>query len=162
MRRLRYVNGGIDETDAAILSALIEDGRMAMKDLAGRVGLSGPSVSERVRRLEECGIIEGYGAKIDPQALGFSLAAYIRVQPLPGELKHVGELLTAMAEVIECDRVTGDDCYIAKVVIPSVRELTQLIDQLAPFAKTNSSIINASPIRRRMPPIMPANRGSVR
>src|SRR5689334_11378044 len=103
MKRLRYVNGGIDEIDAGILSALIEDGRIAMKDLAVAVGLSAPSVAERVRRLEEAGIIQGYGAKIDPQALGFSLAAYIRVQPLPGEVQRVGELLAARPEVIECD-----------------------------------------------------------
>lgn len=151
MKRLRHVNGGIDALDAAILQALSEDGRMAMKDLARRVGLSAPSVAERVRRLEDVGIIEGYGTRLNAQAIGLPLAAFIRIRPMPGELKRVGALLADRPEVIECDRVTGDDCFVARVALASVAELEALIDDLLPFASTNTSIIQSSPVKRRAP-----------
>jgi Lrp/AsnC family transcriptional regulator, leucine-responsive regulatory protein len=153
MKRVRYVNGEIDEIDAQILRTLAEEGRLAMKDLAARIGLSAPSATERVRRLEDVGVIEGYGAKINAQALGASLAVYIRVRPMPGELAHVAELLAGKPEIVECDRVTGDDCFVAKAFVPSVDDLERLIDDLLPFATTNTSVIQSSPVRRRMPAI---------
>jgi Lrp/AsnC family leucine-responsive transcriptional regulator len=151
MKRLRHINGHVDALDAAILEALSDDGRMAMKDLARRVGLSSPSVAERVRRLEDVGIIEGYGARLNAQAIGLPLAAFIRIRPMPGELRRVGALLAAWPEVIECDRVTGDDCFVARVALASVADLEALIDDLLPFATTNTSIIQSSPVKRRAP-----------
>src|SRR3546814_7468341 len=112
VKRLRYRNSAIDKVDAAILRALWVDARATMADLARSVGLSAPSVIERVRRLEEAGVIRGYGARIDPRALGLSLAAYIRVRPMAGQLQKVIEVLNALDAVVECDRVTGDDCFI--------------------------------------------------
>lgn len=151
MKRVRYLNGAIDEIDASLLTILSEDGRIALKDLAARVGLSAPSVAERLRRLEEAGIIEGYGAKLNARALGLSLAVYIRIRPMPGELTRVADLLADKPEVIECDRVTGDDCFVAKALVRSVDELEQLIDDILPYATTNTSVIQSSPVRRRMP-----------
>jgi Lrp/AsnC family leucine-responsive transcriptional regulator len=153
LKRARHINGAIDRVDAEILSALAEDSRTALKDIARRVGLSSPSVAERIRRLEEVGIIEGYGATLNPQALGLPLAVSIRVRPLPGELKRVSALLASKPEIIECDRVTGDDCFIAKAVVASVADLEKLIDDLLPLATTNTAIIQSSPVRRRMPPL---------
>jgi Lrp/AsnC family leucine-responsive transcriptional regulator len=152
MRRDRYqLVNGIDDIDARIIAALVADGRMALKDLAEHVGLSAPSVAERVRRLEQVGVIEGYGAKVNAAALGMPLAVYIRVRPLPGELQRVSELLASRREVIECDRVTGDDCFVARAVLASVAELEALIDELLPFATTNTAVIQSSPVPRRMP-----------
>ena len=90
MKRVRHINGALDRVDAEILAALAEDGRTALKDIAQRVGLSSPSVAERIRRLEEVGIIEGYGATLNAQALGFPLMVSIRVRPVPGELQQIG------------------------------------------------------------------------
>ena len=152
MRRDRYqLVKGIDYIDARIIAALVADGRIALKDLAQQVGLSAPSVAERVRRLEQVGVIEGYGAKVSAAALGMPLAVYIRVRPLPGELQRVSELLASRREVIECDRVTGDDCFVARAVLASVAELEALIDELLPFATTNTAVIQSSPVPRRMP-----------
>jgi Lrp/AsnC family transcriptional regulator, leucine-responsive regulatory protein len=122
-----------------------------MSDLAKLVGLSAPSVAERVRRLGDAGIIRGYTAVIDPAALGLPLAAYLRIRPMPGQLRRVAEVLMQLLAVVECDRVTGEDCFIAKAYIRDVAELEALIDEIIPYAMTNTSIIQSSPFQRRLP-----------
>ena len=104
-----------------------------------------------VRRLEEAGVIEGYSARLNPGALGLPLAVLIRVRPLPGELNHVAKLLAKKPSIVECDRVTGDDCFVAKAYVQTVDELEKLIDDLLPFATTNTAIIQSSPVKRRIP-----------
>jgi Lrp/AsnC family transcriptional regulator, leucine-responsive regulatory protein len=151
LKRLRYQNGLIDAIDGVILRALSEDARMTMADLARAVGLSAPSVTERVRRLEEARIIQGYGARIDPAALGLPLAAYIRVRPIPGQLRKVSEVLAGLEAVVECDRVTGEDCFMAKAHVRSILELEAVIDEIMPYATTSTSIIQSSPVKRRLP-----------
>lgn len=153
MRRLRFQNGPLDAVDSAILGALVADARTTMSDLARAVGLSPPSVTERVRRLEEGGVIQGYGAVVDPAALGLPLAAYIRIRPIPGQLRKVAEVLLGLGAIVECDRVTGEDCFIAKAHVRTVAELEALIDEIVPYAMTNTSIIQSSPVKRRLPPI---------
>ncbi len=153
MKRLRTRSGSVDPIDAGILRALAQDARITMADLAREVGLSAPSVTERVRKLEETGIIEGYVAQVSPAALGLGLAAYIRVRPMPGQLRRVAELLNGLDAIVECDRVTGDDCFIAKAHLRSVAELEQLIDRIIPYATTNSALIQSSPVKRRLPPL---------
>jgi Lrp/AsnC family leucine-responsive transcriptional regulator len=151
VRRVRYRNGGLDAIDARILQALADDARIAMKDLAREVGLSAPSVAERVRRLEENGVIAGYGAKVDPAAVGLPLAVCIRVRPMPGEVKRMAALLAAMPAIVECDRVTGDDCFVAKAHLASVEELERIIDAILPYGITHTSVIQSTPVRRRLP-----------
>lgn len=151
MKRLRYENGDIDATDVAILRALSTDARVTMADLARAVGLSAPSVTERVRRLEEAGIVCGYGARIDPAALGLPLSAYIRIRPIPGQLRRVAEVLAGLEAVVACDRVTGEDCFIAKAYVRSVADLEAVIDEIMPYAMTNTSIIQSSPVKHRLP-----------
>jgi Lrp/AsnC family leucine-responsive transcriptional regulator len=153
MKRVRFVAGGVDDIDAEILRLLAGNGRIAMKDLALEVGLSPPSVTERVRRLEDIGVIQGYTVKVDPQALGLSLAVYVRVRPMPGELTRVAELLAAKPEIVQCDRVTGDDCFIARALVRSVDDLEKLIDDILPYATTNTSLIQSSPVSLRLPGI---------
>jgi Lrp/AsnC family leucine-responsive transcriptional regulator len=153
MKRLRYENGGIDPVDAKILRALAKDARTSTAELSRAVGLSAPSVSERVKRLEESGVIEGYSVKINAAALGLPLAAWLRIRPIPGQLQKVAEILRALPEIVECDRVTGEDCFIARAHLRSVGDLEALIDQIIPYAMTNTSIIQSSPVERRLPPI---------
>ena len=148
MKYLRYENGALDRIDARILAALAADGRVSVAELARTVGLSPPSVSERIKRLEESGVIEGYSARIDPRALGLPL-----IRPIPGQLRKVAEILRDLAEIVECDRITGEDCFIARAHVASVEDLEALIDEIIPYAMTNTSIIQSSPVPRRLPPI---------
>ena len=110
-------------------------------------------MTERVRRLEEAGVIRGCGAVIDPQALGLPLAAYLRIRPMPGQLARVADVLRGLAAVVECDRVTDEDCFVVKAHVRPVAQLEWLIDQIIPYAMTNTSIIQSSPVPRRLPPI---------
>ena len=153
MKRLRYEDGPPDAVDARLLKAVAEDARTSVAELARLVGLSAPSVSERLKRLEESGVIKGYAAAIDPAALGLPLAAWLRIRPLPGELKRVADILRGLPEIVECDRITGDDCFIAKAHVRSVEHLERMIDAIIPFAMTNTAIIQSSPVERRLPPI---------
>jgi Lrp/AsnC family leucine-responsive transcriptional regulator len=153
MKRLRYENGEIDAVDARILAALVDDARASVADLARLVGLSAPTVSERIRRLEEAGVIEGYTLTVSPKALGLPIAAWVRIRPTPGQLQKVAEILRELPEIVECDRITGEDCFIARAHVSSVDALEKLIDRVIPYATTNTSIIQSSPVKRRLPQI---------
>ena len=153
MKHLRFQEPSLDAIDRAILRALAKDARVTMADLGRAVGLSPPSVTERVRRLEDAGVIQGYSAVISPAALGLPLAVYVCIRPMPGQLTLVAELLNGLPAIVECDRVTGDDCFIAKAHVRSVAELEAVIDTIIPYAMTNTSIIQSSPVRRRLPPL---------
>lgn len=151
MKRLRFEDGDLDRVDAKLLAALAEDARISVAELARRVGLSPPSVSERLRRLEESGVIEGYTVRINPAALGLPVAAWLRVRPVPGEMKRVAEILQGLQEIVECDRVTGEDCFIARVHLKSMSHLEEVIDAVIPYAMTNTSIVQSSPVEKRLP-----------
>ena len=151
MKRLRYEDGPLDAVDARIIKTLAEDARISVADIARLVGLSGPSVSERIRRLEENGVIDGYTVRLNASGIGLPIAAWLRVRPLPGELSRVADILRGLPEVVECDRITGDDCFIAKAHVRSMEHLEKVIDRIIPFAMTNTSIIQSSPVRRRLP-----------
>ena len=160
MKRLRYENFDLDALDARLLQALGADARISMAELARSVGLSAPSVSERVRRLEEAGVIEGYCVKVNPRALGRPLAAWLRVRPIPGQLKKVADILRRLPEITECDRITGDDCFIARAYVASIEDLEALVDEIIPFATTNTAIIQSTPVERRLPPIPSGRSGT--
>ena len=143
----------LDELDRKLLDILIKDSRTSLKDLAQQVGLSSPSVSERLRRLEERGVIRAFTIEIDPEALGFPLQAIVRVRPLPGKLHIVQQLIEEIPEFGECDKVTGDDCFVARLYVRSMGELDKLLDRIADKAETSTAIIKGQPIRRRPPPL---------
>ena len=143
----------LDDVDKRILQLLSNDGRMSVKDLAQHVGLSAPSTSERIKRLEERGVIRGFTVEIDPASIGFTLQAIIRVRPLPGKLHVVQQLIEAIAEISECDKVTGDDCFIARLHVRSIEELDTILDRIADKAETNTSIVKLQPVKRRLLPL---------
>jgi Lrp/AsnC family leucine-responsive transcriptional regulator len=155
MKRLRYKNGSLDAVDAKLLAALSENARISVAELGRLVALSAPSVTERIKRLEDAGVIAGYSARISPEALGLPIAAWLRIRPTPGQLSRVAEILRALPAIVECDRVTGEDCFVARAYVKSVGELERLIDQIIPYAMTNTSIIQSSPVAHRLPPIAP-------
>lgn len=143
----------IDEIDRLILACLVEDARMSLKVLSGRVGLSSPSTAERLKRLEEKGVLEGYAARVNLMALGYTLQALVRVRPLPGLLQKVDNYIQAMPECIESDKVTGEDCFVIRLVVRSIEQLDTLLDGLAEYAQCNTSIVKSSPVKRRLPPV---------
>ncbi len=112
-----------------------------------------PAVTERVRRLEESGVIRGYRLDIDPAALGLPIAAYIRIRPKAGQLPRIAELAQQIPEVVECHRVTGEDCFILKVYIPAIDQLDQLLDSFLLYGSTATAIIQSSPVPLRTPPL---------
>jgi Lrp/AsnC family leucine-responsive transcriptional regulator len=144
----------MDDVDQRILKVLLRDSRTSLKELAQQVGLSSPSIAERLRRLEERGVIRAFTVEIDPQALGYPLQAIVRIRPLPGKLKIVQKLIEEIPEFCECDKVTGDDCYIARLFVRSIEQLDEILDRIADKAETSTAIIKAQPIRRRPPPFV--------
>jgi Lrp/AsnC family leucine-responsive transcriptional regulator len=143
----------LDDTDRGILRALAQDSRISLKELAQHVGLSSPGVSERLRRLEERGVIRGFTVEIDPQSLGYRLQAIVRIRPLPGKQHIVQKLIEEIPEFCECDKVTGDDCYIARLFVRSIDELDRIVDRIADKAETSTAIVKSQPIQRRPPPL---------
>ncbi|CAN7729660.1 Lrp/AsnC family transcriptional regulator [Mesorhizobium caraganae] len=143
----------LDDLDRKLLDILVKDSRTSLKELAQQVGLSSPSVSERLRRLEERGVIRAFTVEIDPEALGYPLQAIVRIRPLPGKLHIVQQLIEEIPEFGECDKVTGDDCFVARLYVRSMSELDKLLDRIADKAETSTAIIKAQPIRRRPPPM---------
>lgn len=143
----------LDDIDRRILNALIADSRLAIKQLAERAGLSSPAASERLRRLEERGIIRAFTVEIDPAALGYQLQAIVRIRPLPGKLHVVSKLIAEIPEFCECDKVTGDDCFVARLFVRSIGELDTILDRIADKAETSTSIVKSQPIPRRAPPL---------
>jgi Lrp/AsnC family leucine-responsive transcriptional regulator len=143
----------IDETDRRIIGALSEDGRMSFAELGRRVNLSAPTVAERVQRLQRQGVITGYRAELDPRAFGYPLTAIVRVKPAPGQLKRIPQLAAEILQVGECHRITGEDCFFLKVHLRSIEELSEVLDQFVVYGETTTSLINASPIARRDPPL---------
>ena len=139
----------IDATNRRIISELQGDARLSMAELGRRVGLSPPAVAERLQRLEADGVIRAYHADIDPRSLGLTLTAVIRVRPAPGQLANVAELARETDEVVECHRVTGDDCYFMKAHVRDVIHLEQVIDRFVVLGQTTTSIVQSSPVPRR-------------
>jgi len=143
----------IDAVNRRVLEELLQDPRLTMSELGRRVGMSSPAVTERVRRLEETGVIRGYRLELDPVALGLPIAAYVRIRPNPGQLPRVAELAQQIPEVVECHRLTGEDCFILKVYIPAIGQLDRLLDSFLLYGSTTTSIIQSSPVPLRPPPL---------
>jgi Lrp/AsnC family leucine-responsive transcriptional regulator len=141
--------GLIDDINRRLLTELQADARLSLAELARRVSLSSPAVAERLQRLESAGVIRGYHAHIDPAAAGYSLSAIIRVRPAPQQLHKVAELVRGLPEVVECHRITGEDCYLIKAHVRDVTHLEELIDQLGPYGQTTTSIMQSSPVPAR-------------
>ena len=142
-----------DEIDQLLISALMQDSRSSLKTLARISGLSSPSVAQRIHKLEERKVITGYTVDVDPKAFGYQLQAIIRIRPLPGQLQEVERQIQNTPQFTECDKVTGDDSFIARLHVRSIEQLDSLLDGLNAYAETNTAIIKKSPVKRRLPPM---------
>lgn len=139
----------LDEIGWRILEHLQQNGRMSFAELGRRVGLTLPAVAERVRRMEEAGIITGFRAEINPAKIGLPIAALIRISIVGNVFAGIVKAVRDMPEVLECHRGTGADSFTLKVAVESVQHLERLIDKLTPFGTTSTSIILSTLVKSR-------------
>lgn len=141
----------LDETGWQILRELQENARVSYSELGRRVALTPPAVAERVRRMEEAGIISGYRVELDMERVGLPIGAFVRIKAA-GDINcwQLGQKVRDFPEVLECHRVTGDDSYIMKVAVRSVGHLEELIDRLMPYAETVTALVLSSPVTHRV------------
>jgi Lrp/AsnC family leucine-responsive transcriptional regulator len=142
-----------DSTDARLLTELQGDARLTNAELGRRVSLSPPAVADRLRRLERDGVITGYRAEVDPKALGYTLGAIMRVRPSARQLPKVAELARESSEVVECHRITGEDCFFLKLHLRDIEHLEEVVDRFLTYGQTTTSIIQSSPVRGRGPAV---------
>src|SRR3954452_20648241 len=145
----RTEHASLDATNRRLLAELQRDARLSLAELGRRVGLSSPAVAERLQRLEQYGGIRAYHAEVDPRALGLALGAVVRVRPAPGQLRNVAELALRTPEVVECNRITGEDCYILRAHVRDVGHLEEVIDHFVALGQTTTSIMQSSLVERR-------------
>jgi Lrp/AsnC family leucine-responsive transcriptional regulator len=136
-----------------LLTELAADPRQSMSELARRVGMSAPAVTERVSRLEAAGVIRGWRLDVDPAAVGLPVSAWVRIRPGPGQLPRLAELAAATPEVTECHRITGEDCFLMRVYVPRIDDLEAVLDRFLLYGQTTSSIIVSSPVPPRPVPL---------
>src|SRR4051794_2273531 len=139
----------LDGVNVRLLAELHGDPRLSMSELARRVGMSAPAVTERVQRLERLGVITGYRMTVDPAALGMPVTALVRIRPGPGQLPNVAEAARRAPQVVECHRVTGEDCFHLKVHAPSIEGLEEILDRFLLFGQTTTSIVVSTPVPLR-------------
>ena len=133
-----------------LLRELQTDARLSFAELGRRVGLSLPAVAERVRRMEEAGIITGYHAEVGLPEIGISVMAFIRITTTGDRYPSIIQLARDLPEVLECHHLTGTDSFIMKVVTPAILDLEALISQLSTYGQTATSIVLSSPVTKRI------------
>jgi Lrp/AsnC family leucine-responsive transcriptional regulator len=144
--------GPLDSTDRRILAELQASPRLRIAELGRRVGLSAPAAADRLRRLEEAGIVS-YRAEIDPRALGYTLFAIVRISPVGGGLRLIPGIAREVPSVTECYRITGEDCYFMKVWLRSIDDLEPILDLFTPHGRTTTSIVHSAPVPPRSLPV---------
>jgi Lrp/AsnC family leucine-responsive transcriptional regulator len=140
----------LDPTDISMIEILQDDGRISVSELGRRVGLSQPATSERLKRLEERGIITGYRAVIDPASLGLGMMAIIRLRTTHEYIKTCLKQFSEMPQVIEVLRLTGEDCFHLKVIVPSPAELETTVDAVARYGSVTTAIVLRSEVPKRI------------
>jgi Lrp/AsnC family leucine-responsive transcriptional regulator len=143
----------LDETNCRIVEELVADGRVSLAELGRRVNLSPAAVGERIARLEEAGVITGYHAHIDPRALGYTTRAIVRVRPVIGQLHNIPNIARQTPQVTECQRVTGEDCFLITLHLKQMDELEEILDRFTVYGQTTTSIVHSTPVPHRPLPL---------
>lgn len=143
----------LDATDAQILAALESDARLSMSELARLVGMSAPSVSERVRQLEAVAVIQGFTIDVDTRAIGYQISAMVRIRPPPGKLHLVERLIQERPEFVECDKITGDDPFLARLVVHTIEQMDDVLEALSEHAVTSTAVIKGTSVQRLLSPL---------
>lgn len=136
----------MDQVDRRILTELQQDGRLSYNELSRRVRLSAPAVAERVRRLEESGVITGYHARVDPAAVGLAVTALVRLECYGPSCLLRDQAAMARPEILSVYRVTGDSCCVLVAATRSMARLEELVDDLAAHGRPSSTLVLSSPV----------------
>jgi Lrp/AsnC family leucine-responsive transcriptional regulator len=136
----------MDSVDWRILAELQADARLSQNELSRRVNLSAPSVAERVRRLSDAGVINGYSARVDPAALGRPVQAFVQLDCYGPRCILKDSAVLDWPEILELHRVTGDGCSLLRVAVADIGQFQDLVDRLAAYGKPTSSLLLASPL----------------
>lgn len=139
----------VDETDLQILSMLKENARTPVRHIAEKTFLSPTAIAARIEKLEEAGIIEGYQVRINPQAFGFNIKAFINLEVEPIQKKDFYPYIRSCPNVVECNCVTGDYSMLVEVVFRSTAELDHFIGELQHFGKTKTQIVFSTSVEHR-------------
>ena len=139
----------LDRTGWQILHALQNDARLSFSQFGRQVGLSAPAVAERVRRMEETGIITGYRAQVNPEKVGMPLTAIIELTTSPNNYPRIFTVIDQLPEILECHHVTGHYSFTIKAIAESMAHLEQLIGKLSQYGSTTTAIVLSSPIKAK-------------
>ncbi|MFI5839974.1 Lrp/AsnC family transcriptional regulator [Catenuloplanes sp. NPDC051500] len=139
----------LDQTDWRILDALQQDGRMSFAELARTVAMSASAVTERVRRLEEVGVISGYRAVVAPERVGLGIMAFVRLRYPTGNYRPFHELVGRTPEIMEAHHVTGEDCFVLKVLAGSMRHLEEITGRISTLGGVTTSVVYSSHLEAR-------------
>src|SRR6202051_3152809 len=138
----------LDKKDRLIIEALQKDARQTLASLGKRIGLSQPAVSERVKKLEDLGVICGYSARIDLRAIGFRLQAIVRVRTTHEHIQRYVALFESMPEVLDVVRVTGDDCFVARFSSAEREDLERVVDTRATHGSITTALVLSHPVSK--------------
>jgi Lrp/AsnC family leucine-responsive transcriptional regulator len=144
----------LDDVNLKILEVLAAEPRISTSELARRVGMSAPSVRERMAGMTEAGVIRGFRLDVDPTAIGLPVSAWVRIRPGPGQLPRIAELAERTPEVSECHRISGEDCFLMKVHTATIADLEPVLDRFLAHGHTTSSFVVSTPVPPR--PVLPA------
>ena len=140
----------MDTVDLQIIASLLEDGRITMKELGQRVGLTSPATIERVKKLEETGVISGYTAVVNINKIGLPVRAFVLVKVTGNDAsRSLVDFCSDHARVISCHRITGDADYIVEVATPAMDTLVTVIDELRQYGVTTTQVILSSPVEHK-------------
>jgi len=142
-----------DPVNVKIIQALIDRPQISNSELSRVVGMSAPAVRERVQRLEESSLLQGFRLELNPALLGFPIAVIVRIRPMPGQLPAIVDLAKKTPRVVECHRITGEDCFLIRAHLESLDVLDQLLDPFLAFGQTTTSIIQSTPVPLRPLPL---------
>jgi Lrp/AsnC family transcriptional regulator, leucine-responsive regulatory protein len=151
MNRSRYLTRRLDQIDRAIIAALYEDGRRAIKEVAALLDMSTPSITARIDKLKDAGAITGYIVMIDPGAFGLKVEAFVRMNAMPGQMAKLIQMVKDTPEIVEAFHITGKECLQVKIVVSDMQTLESVVDRFGPFASTETSVIQSVTVAQRLP-----------
>jgi Lrp/AsnC family leucine-responsive transcriptional regulator len=143
----------LDAKDKALLRLITGAPRSTVTELARALKMSAPAVRDRLRRLENAGVVAGWSVKLDAKSLGYPVTAFVRIRPMPGKLSQIAALAAKIPEVSECYRITGEDCFIMRVHLESLESMDVILDKFLAFGQTTTSIVQSTIVAPRNLPV---------
>ncbi|MEM9584396.1 MAG: Lrp/AsnC family transcriptional regulator [Pseudomonadota bacterium] len=143
----------LDKLDRALLQELCKDARLSWRELATRTGVSAPTVRDRIKRLEDTGVITGFEVRLSAKTFGFTFEAIVRFKPFPGKVHLLAAKIVASERIVQCDKVTGEDAFVARMLLKDISELDTILEGFSTYASTQTAVVKSSPVHMRPPPL---------